>query len=194
MPRVAKGQQALTPTEVAFALANALEQRGYEYALGGALALGYWAEPRSTVDVDLTLYLSPESPAKCVQVLQEVGCELSPVEAMKLIDEHGFCRTKFHLLRVDVFFPTIPFYEAAKARRRLVPLRDGHVQVWDAETLAVFKMMFFREKDLLDLKRIVANQKTGFDGEWVRKQLVEIYGTRDVRIGRWDEIFSETPS
>jgi hypothetical protein len=41
--------------EAAQQLAAALTERGCEYALGGALALGYWAEPRGTLDVDLTL-------------------------------------------------------------------------------------------------------------------------------------------
>jgi len=108
-----------------------------------------------------------------------------------LLDEHGFCRARYGSMRVDVFFPTIPFYEAARGRRQRVPLKDGYAMVWDAETLAVFKMMFFREKDFLDLKQILRNRSLSFDPSWVREQLVEIYGPRDIRITRWDEAVSE---
>ena len=43
------------PTEaVAASLAGELHARGQEYALGGAIALGFWGIPRGTVDVDVT--------------------------------------------------------------------------------------------------------------------------------------------
>jgi len=50
---------------VAGQLAEKLELRGQEYALGGAIALGYWGTPRGTVDVDLTVYLPPEQSSLC---------------------------------------------------------------------------------------------------------------------------------
>ena len=56
---------------------------------------------------------------------------------------------------VDVFLPLVPFYEAARARRRRVELGDQSIMVWDAESLSVFKMMFFRRKDLADIEQIL---------------------------------------
>jgi hypothetical protein len=38
---------------VAGQLAEQLELQGQEYAIGGAVALGYWGVPRGTVGVDL---------------------------------------------------------------------------------------------------------------------------------------------
>lgn len=57
-------------------LAAAFDKQGREYALGGALALGYWATPRGTLDVDLTLFLDPEPPDECIRALQDAGCDL----------------------------------------------------------------------------------------------------------------------
>jgi hypothetical protein len=175
---------------VAFELAHALEQRGYEYALGGAIALGYWVEPRGTIDVDVTLYVPSGEAEELFKLLQAIGCSVPLPQSRELLKEHGFCRVEYQSLRVDVFVPTIPFYELARSRRRQVPLLDGKVMVWDAETLAVFKLMFFREKDLLDLKQILKHQKT-LDRQWVRHQVQEIYGPRDTRLIRWDEICNE---
>ena len=45
--------------EAAGQLALALGRRGQDYAIGGAIALGYWSQPRGTIDVDLTLLFSP---------------------------------------------------------------------------------------------------------------------------------------
>jgi hypothetical protein len=188
---MAENQPPISPTEVAFALAQTLEQRRQDYAFGGAIALGYWGLPRGTMDVDLTIFLSPDQPEECVRLLEEIGCQVPVANAIALLKEHGLCRASYAGLRVDVFTPTIPFYQLAKNRRRRVPLKTGHIMIWDAETLAVFKMMFFRDKDLVDLKKILSHQKATFDHDWVRAQLIDVYGQRDTRILRWDELVGE---
>lgn len=63
--------------------------------------------------------------------------------------------------------------------------------IWDAESLAVFKMMFFRDKDLVDVRQILRTQGSAFDREWVRNQLEDLFGLRDPRIARWGEIAQE---
>jgi hypothetical protein len=162
--------------------------------VGGAIALGYWGEPRGTIDVDITLFLPPDRPSECVWLLQDIGCEFAPVKAAESLREHGFCRVTFAGTDVDVFLPLIAFYDAARARRRRVELGGQPIMVWDAETLAVFKMMFFRRKDLADLEQILRTQGTHFDRLWVRKQLAEMYGARDPRLSAWDELAEEIPA
>jgi hypothetical protein len=51
---------------IARQLAEQLELRHQEYAVGGAIALGYWGTPRGTVDVDLTVYLPADKPSDCI--------------------------------------------------------------------------------------------------------------------------------
>ena len=60
--------------------------------------------------------------------------------------------------------------------------------IWDAETLCVFKIMFFRLKDLADVEEILRVQGEGLDRHWVGGQLEEIYGRRDPRISRWRDL------
>ena len=127
---------------VAKQLAKQLQMRDQDYALGGAIALGFWGTPRGTLDVDATIFLPNDQPSECVWLLQDIGCELSSTEAIDSLREHGFCRVKFDGIGVDVFLPIIPFYDAAHARRKCVDLGDQPIWIWDAETLAVFKMMF----------------------------------------------------
>lgn len=180
-------------SEVAERLAKVLNERRCEYALGGAIALSFWANPRGTMDVDLTLFLPPDQPAVVVWQLGEVGCDVNAAEAIASLREHGFCRCQFSSFRVDVFVPRIPFYELARQRRRKVLLGNERVMVWDAETLSVFKMMFFRRKDIADVEQILRNQPI-LDRAWVRDRLVEMYGARDARIVQWDELVNEQPA
>ena len=48
---------AETVRDVVHRLLDVLEPSGVPYALGGALALAAWSEPRATADVDLILWL-----------------------------------------------------------------------------------------------------------------------------------------
>jgi hypothetical protein len=189
-----KADHTSDPGAVAAQLAKRLAERRTEYALGGAIALGYWGQPRGTMDVDLTLFLPQNRPSEVVWELQEIGCDVQATRAIASLQEHGFCTATFASCRVDIFIPTIPFYDLAKARRQSVQLGDQQVIVWDAETLSVFKMMFFRPRDFVDLQEVLRMKESGFDREWVREQLVELYGPRDARIIKWDELTGEAAS
>lgn len=184
----AKGRDAV---DAARLLAAALDEQGQAYAFGGAIALGYWATPRGTLDVDLTLFLSPKQPSECIRVLADAGCDVNAAEATRMIGEHGYCRADLDGIRVDVFLPIAPFYNVARSRRRRFDLEGQPVMVWDAESLVVFKMMFFREKDLVDIKQILRTQGGNFDRDWVRERLEETFGRLDPRIVRWNEITQE---
>lgn len=186
------GSEPKDPTQVARELAAALNAADCEYALGGAIALGFWAEPRGTLDVDLTLFLPVTQPSSCVRLLQNIGCEVRSNQAIQSLTEHGFCQVEFGGRRVDIFLPLTPFYEQARLRRQKVILGDQPVMIWDAETLCVFKMMFFRRKDLADVEQVLRMQSSDFDAQWVREQLVEMYGKLDPRISQWNELVSET--
>jgi hypothetical protein len=179
---------------VAVRLARAFEDRQTDYAIGGAIALGFWGEPRGTLDVDVTVFLPPDRPSEVVWLLQDVGCDVVATQASSSLREHGYCSVQYGPVRVDVFVPTLPFYDHAKMRRRRVLLGDQQVMVFDAETLAVFKMMFFRPKDLVDVQQMLRIQGSNFDRQWVRDQLLDLFGSRDPRTTCWDELVSEPPT
>ena len=186
--------QPLDAADVAVALAVALDSQGRDYAIGGAIALGYWTEPRGTMDVDLTLFMSQDEPRAVVEQLRSIGCDVDEKQAAQFLVEHGFCRASYYNVRVDVFVESYEFYKTVKRRRARVILRDREVRILDAETLCVFKMMFFREKDILDVKGIMRDLGSPLDRKFIREQLVEICGSHDPRIIRWDEIAAENPA
>jgi hypothetical protein len=183
--------QDLDATEVATSLAASLGVRGQDFALGGAIALAFWSRPRGTIDVDITLFIAPDRPTECIRLLQDMGCELEASSANASLREHGFCSVHYLGLSLDVFLPLVPFYEQARARRKYVPMGNQQIPIWDAETLAVFKMMFFRTKDIADVEQMLQIQGTQLDHKWVRQQLEQIYGVRDPRVARWDELVAE---
>jgi len=182
----------LSVAEVAAQLAERLEGIGCDYAIGGAIALACWAEPRGTVDVDVSFYLPIKELGKSLAVLHAIGAEFSETNVRESLAEHGFCGVKFLERRLDVFLPIAAIYEAARPRRKKMSVGNRQVMVWDAETLCVFKMMFFRRKDMADVEAILHAQTENFDFSWVEQQLIEMYGNRDPRVSQWHELVEET--
>jgi hypothetical protein len=142
--------------------------------------------------VDVTLYLSLDAPHGCMQLLDQIGCEFDRRRTEVTLTEHTFCQVWLLGLRLDVFLPMSPFYELAKVRRCEVPLGNRQAYIWDVETLCVFKMMFFRRKDLVDIESILRSQGTSLDRSWIESSLLELYGPRDPRINQWRELAGET--
>jgi hypothetical protein len=135
-----------------------------------------------------------DDPGGCTQLLEKIGCQLDRHRNEEMLSQYNFCQVQLLGLRVDVFLPMSSFYEAAKARRRQVPIGDRSAYIWDAETLCVFKMMFFRQKDLVDIESILRSQGIAIDRGWIEKSLLDLYGSRDPRISRWRELTAESKS
>lgn len=57
-----------------------------------------------------------------------------------------------------------------------------------AEALAIFKLLFFRGKDVVDLERLVATQRDRMDLAYVRRWMVDMMGDDDERVAKWDEL------
>lgn len=96
------------------------------------------------------------------------------------------------LRRVDVFVPSIPFYEEAARRRVRTRIGEGLAWVHSAEVLALFKMLFFCPKDLIDVERMLGVRGAAFDRAFVRDALVTMLG-EDERLPRWDAICARVP-
>jgi hypothetical protein len=173
-------------------LAASLDEAKCEYAIGGAIALGFWTSPRGTLDVDVTLFLPTDQPAGCVRLLQQIGCNLNATNALESLTQHGYCQVLLFNRRVDVFLPLVPFYDFARSRRRQVKLDSQPVMIWDAESLCVFKMMFFRRKDIADVEQILRTQGPQLDRDWILERLAELYGSHDPRLSQWEDLVRET--
>jgi hypothetical protein len=62
------------------------------------------------------------------------------------------------------------------------------VSVLASEALAIFKLMFFRSKDIADLERLVATQGSAMDLAYVRHWIADMMGDDDPRVAKWDEL------
>lgn len=161
---------------------DALEATGVDYLLGGALAVGAWAEARSTQDVDLALNL----PVEQVQRLSEELARrdiLIPADLMldRLLETRGDAPlVGYHVhwgYKVELF-PLRPGDElrtSALARRRLVDLGPplGQVYVHSPEDLILYKLSYYslshQQKHTRDIVAILLAQKANLDHAYLTR-------------------------
>ena len=177
-----------SPLAKAVELGASFERHGVPYAIGGALAYGVWGIPRATLDVDINVFVDETALAPVVTALESLGVVLDAKQAEHDAAAQGMFVVRYDGYRVDVFTASIPFCAEAARTRVSVSIESRAAWFLSAESVAVFKMLFYRPKDLVDLERLVAVRGADLDVGYVRQQLVDTVGLEDLRITRWDQL------
>jgi hypothetical protein len=184
-------EKLATAAEIARELADTLENAGLAYAVGGAIALGYYAPPRATVDVDLNVFVPPRLGLGTVlDVLGRAGfVPDEPLEELeRRAERDGQFRGHIRGLRVDVFVPAFDYYAELESRRRPVVLGERPMWILSPEDLVILKMIFYRRKDLADVEALLRDQGDRLDRALVRTKLSELVGADDERVRELDVI------
>lgn len=162
------------------AIADALERAAVAYAFGGALALAYaTAEPRGTRDVDINIFATAADAASVFAHLPDaVAWSSDDVAAATDRDQ---VRLWWDDTPVDVFFAASDFHFEIGRRIRRVPFQRREIAILAAEDLAVFKVLFDRSKDWVDIETMLDSGGLDLDAVMVR---VESLLGPDARIER----------
>jgi hypothetical protein len=123
------------------------------HAIGGALALAYYAEPRATIDVDVNVFVATDAWPRVSGALGRVGVDVATDESA--LQRDGQVRLWWDRNPVDVFFAYDPFHDEMKAAVRRVPFAGTTMPILSPEHLAVCKAMLDRPKDWLDLEAML---------------------------------------
>ncbi len=174
--------------EAAQRIADALEQAGISHAIGGALALAVAGVPRGTADVDVNVFVSGDRVLGAIEIFRALGVGIDSAAAVTRAEREGMFVGRWDGMRIDVFLPSIPFAREAELTR--IRVTDG--TGWSgwflsAEALTIFKLLFFRSKDIVDLERLIA-VRPELDRAYVRRWIVEMMGEDDERTAKWDEL------
>lgn len=166
---------------------DALERAGVTYAIGGALALGVHGALRATRDVDVNVFCTAEQLPAALAALRQAGVALREESVLVEAERDGWFSGWLAAIRVDVFVPSIDFSWAAARRRVLRPFAGAELWFLSIESLCVFKLLFFRTKDLADLEQLLLTSPS-LDRAWVRESLVSMMGEDDERVAAWDRL------
>lgn len=161
------------------------------YALGGALALAYYADPRATIDIDINVFLPTERWRKVIDVLGDLGIDSSELEPAAL-ERDGQCRLWWGNNAVDLFFAYDPIHAEMQKQARRVPFAGITVPILGPEHLAVCKAMFDRRKDWLDIEQmLIATDE--LDVPEIESWLSRMVGATDPRLARLQELIAVAP-
>jgi hypothetical protein len=119
------------------------------HAFGGALALAYHAEPRATRDIDCNVFVPATEADLVLGPLAALGADVAGAD--ELVRRDGQVRVLWDATPVDLFFSYDEFHDAADRGAVDVPFADTTSRVLPATHLTVFKVVFDRPKDWVDI-------------------------------------------
>ena len=182
------GGDPLYPDAKLEVIVRVLETERIPYAVGGAISLLYWGEPRATADIDINVFLPASAVHRVSRALVQAEIPLDADRVAKEVAATGQGRFDFHGTPVDLFFSNLPFHDSCSTRAVRVPFGDITMNVLSAEDLVVCKAMFDRPKDWLDVEQVLYTRGTAFDSEYVRRWISEMLGADSERLQRFDTL------
>jgi hypothetical protein len=171
--------------EKVVAIHESLDDAGIAHAFGGALALASYAEPRTTIDVDVNVFLEPARHGEVVEALAKLGVAGdAPVER---VERDGQCRLAWDDNPIDLFYAYHELHAAMRKATRRAEIGGRKVPILGPEHLLTCKAIFNRPKDWLDIEQILVGALDA-DRSEVEDWLDRIVGSDDPRARRFAEL------
>lgn len=153
--------------EALLAVAGTLEAWTVPYMVIGGVANLFWGVPRTTLDVDVTVWVEESEIPQLVQRLAQFFRLLpdGPIDfvtetrVLPMETKQGF--------RVDLIFGALPFEQTAIQRARLMPVAGRGIRVCSAEDLIIFKIVSDRARDREDVAGIIRTQGAELDRQYL---------------------------
>jgi hypothetical protein len=183
-----KGTEPSLPDKV-IAVHERLAAAKIPHAIGGALALAYYAEPRATIDIDVNVFVSTERWRNVRDALGPLGVAVDDLD-LDALERDGLCRLWWGQTAVDLFFAYDAIHEEMPKETRKVPFADTTLPILSPEHLAVCKAMFDRPKDWLDIEQMLV-ATDGLDVAAIEGWLERMAGKEDPRLQRLTELKAE---
>lgn len=176
--------QAPTWGEKVLRLADELQARHLPYAFGGAIALNYHREPRSTLDIDINVFVKPEDDDPLVEALSSLYGLEGQERSLQELRQDGQTRTTWGSTFVDLFLANTDFHLSMAERVERQPFGDQQIPVLTIEDLLICKVLFDRPKDWIDIEAVGQTRTTQLDSGYIQHWLKQFLEPGDPRFSR----------
>lgn len=155
-------------------VATALDACGLAYVLIGGLAVALAGEPRTTLDVDVSVWTEPE------QLNFALNClcmKLRPTrpDYRALVEQHRVLPVRTATgTRADIIFAALPAERDMIRRGVSTPVGSRMVRVAALEDLIFMKLISEREKDLADARALLRRFKHTLDRGYLLPKIEEM--------------------
>jgi len=138
------------------------------------LAVSLWGEPRTTLDLDLTIWVEPEDLDQtvfrlCERLRSLSGDPVSFVRQTRVLP----LRTSQDV-RADLIFGALPYERQAIERARPREVAGKPIMVASVEDLILMKLVSERQKDLEDGRRLLRRFGDTLDRAYLEPRLTEL--------------------
>lgn len=144
------------------------------YMVVGAMAQAVWGLPRSTVDVDVTVWVEEAGIKDFVGELSK-HFNVLPSQPLEFIRDTRVLPVKTPGgVHIDIMFGMSPFEMEALNRAVTRKVAGTDAKFCTAEDLILHKIISEREQDLLDVRQLIDIRKTELDREYLDTRVKEL--------------------
>jgi len=137
----------------------------------GGIAVGMWAEPRATLDIDLLISVPESDLEKLKKLLQSKGFVVfsNPISKLKRVKIFRFFikSPDEDLLMVDAILADDEFKKNALSQSQQISVHKTSVRVASVEDLILFKLLSGRPQDVVDIKNLLEIHQESLDQEYL---------------------------
>ena len=158
-----------------------LEQLNIPYMVFGGIANSIYGNPRQTFDVDIKFSVETEDEMDRFLVEVESVAVMLPEDSRQFMEETNVLPVEIGSVRIDLVKADLPFEKEAISRSRIVDFLGARIRVCTAEDLIIQKAVSSREKDWLDIKAVIENQRDKMDWPYILKHCKDLSDLLDKR-------------
>ncbi len=163
------------------AVHRSLAEAEIPHAIGGALAVGYYGEPRSTLDIDINVFVPVDHWPRVHDALTVLDLDLEIRE--KELKNTDQLRLDWDPNSLHLFFSCDPLHEQMRLDIRSVPFDGGTIPIVAPEHLIVRKALLDRPKDWHDIEQILV-ATSPLDPQEIEGWMKEMAGIDDPRLAK----------
>jgi hypothetical protein len=173
-----------------YAVHQRLDESGIPHAIGGAVAVGFYGVPRSTLDIDVNVFLPSERWPTIRDAFSELGLGPELEVDRRDLGEAEDLRIEWDPNSLHLFFSCDPLHDQMKGHIRYLPFNSDTIPIVAPEHLVIRKALLDRIKDWIDIEQILVATDP-FDLEEVEDWLERMVGTDNPRMKKLAEVKTE---
>jgi hypothetical protein len=157
--------------EVLKLVCNFLDENSIEYVIVGGIAVLFYGNPRTTMDIDYVIQFSDKDMPVLMKFLQENGFYASEndMRAALLEKSHSTIEDKETMLRLDIKGVYSEMDERVLRNKKKVRLDDTMIYIASPEDTIANKLLFSREQDIKDALGIYIRQYNSLKMEYLER-------------------------
>lgn len=160
-------------------IAALFEKHKIEYMVIGGLANAKWGQPRATLDIDITIWVSDSEIKNVVSMLERSYTPLVE-KPLEFIGDTRVLPLKDHQShRIDIIFGALPFERQAIERSLKVEIGNTAVNFCTPEDLILLKIISDRPRDLEDVQGILRYRKDNLDYNYLEPRIQDLANLLD---------------